>query len=132
MLALYRSGRQADALEAYQRARRTLNRELGLQPSPQLQELERKILQHDPELAAPQPKRQPLTAATRSRRRRLALLALGTTLLLIALTLALIKTLTGTNKPLLAKPNTLAVIDPSRNRTVDVVPVGSVPRGVAV
>src|SRR2546426_355659 len=55
MLALYRSGRQADALEAYQRARRTLNRELGLQPSPQLQQLERKILQHDPELAAPQP-----------------------------------------------------------------------------
>jgi DNA-binding SARP family transcriptional activator len=53
MLALYRAGRQADALETYQRARKVLSRQLGLDPSPQLQTLERKILRQDPELAAP-------------------------------------------------------------------------------
>src|SRR5215831_12025632 len=47
MLALYRSGRQADALAAYQSARRTLVEQLGLEPSPSLQELERAILRQD-------------------------------------------------------------------------------------
>ena len=50
MLALYRDGRQADALERYQRARRTLAEELGLEPSPPLQALEQAILRHDPKL----------------------------------------------------------------------------------
>jgi len=47
MLALYRSGRQAEALEAYQSARRVLVDELGIDPSPALQELERAILRQD-------------------------------------------------------------------------------------
>ena len=46
MLALYRGGRQADALAAYQDARRVLADELGLDPSPELQALERDILRH--------------------------------------------------------------------------------------
>jgi DNA-binding SARP family transcriptional activator len=50
MLALYLSGRQAEALEAYQRTRRALVDELGIEPSRELQELERRILRHDPEL----------------------------------------------------------------------------------
>jgi predicted ATPase/DNA-binding SARP family transcriptional activator len=50
MLALYRCGRQADALDAYQDARKALGDELGLEPSAELQELERKILQQDPSL----------------------------------------------------------------------------------
>ena len=53
MLALYRSGRQADALIAYQNARRTLVEELGLEPGEELQRLERAILQHDAELDLP-------------------------------------------------------------------------------
>ena len=52
MVALYRAGRQADALGAYQDARRMLSDELGVDPSPALKELERAILQHDPSLAA--------------------------------------------------------------------------------
>jgi DNA-binding SARP family transcriptional activator len=47
MTALYRSGRQAEALGAYQEARRTLVDELGIEPSSALQELERAILRHD-------------------------------------------------------------------------------------
>ena len=50
MLALYRSGRQADALELYRRTRETLNEELGIEPGLELQELERRMLQHDPTL----------------------------------------------------------------------------------
>jgi DNA-binding SARP family transcriptional activator len=52
MLALYRSGRQADALEEYRRTRETLVDELGIEPSEELQELQRAILRHDPELEA--------------------------------------------------------------------------------
>jgi DNA-binding SARP family transcriptional activator len=54
MLALYRSGRQADALQAYQAARRALVDELGLEPGAPLQELERAILRQDASLAAPE------------------------------------------------------------------------------
>jgi predicted ATPase/DNA-binding SARP family transcriptional activator len=51
MLALYRSGRQADALDAYRAARAVLVDELGVEPSPELQELERAILRQDSGLA---------------------------------------------------------------------------------
>jgi YVTN family beta-propeller protein len=53
MLALYRAGRQADALAAYQDARTTLVDELGLDPSESLQQLEKAILRHDPGLDTP-------------------------------------------------------------------------------
>jgi len=52
MLALYRSGRQADALEQYRQTRQTLVDELGIEPSQALQELQRAMLRHDPELEA--------------------------------------------------------------------------------
>jgi DNA-binding SARP family transcriptional activator len=50
MLALYRSGRQAEALSAYKAAWSTLADELGIEPSPALRELERQILQQDSSL----------------------------------------------------------------------------------
>jgi DNA-binding SARP family transcriptional activator/DNA-binding CsgD family transcriptional regulator/tetratricopeptide (TPR) repeat protein len=55
ILALYRSGRQADALDRYQRMRHTLAGELGIVPSIELRELETAILRQDPTLAAPRP-----------------------------------------------------------------------------
>jgi predicted ATPase/DNA-binding SARP family transcriptional activator/Tfp pilus assembly protein PilF len=53
VLALYRAGRQAEALEAYRAARELLNEELGLEPTPALRELEQAILTHDADLGAP-------------------------------------------------------------------------------
>jgi WD40 repeat protein/DNA-binding SARP family transcriptional activator len=50
MLALYRSGRQAEALRAYQKARGILGEELGIEPSPVLQDLEDRILSQDADL----------------------------------------------------------------------------------
>jgi DNA-binding SARP family transcriptional activator len=50
MLALYRAGRQRDALAAFERVRRIFGEELGLEPSPALVELEDRILVHDPNL----------------------------------------------------------------------------------
>jgi DNA-binding SARP family transcriptional activator len=50
LLALYRSGRQAEALQAYQDARRALVDELGIEPGPALQQLHRRILEQDPSL----------------------------------------------------------------------------------
>lgn len=55
MLALYRSGRQAEGLEVYQRTRRLFDDELGLVPGVELQELERAILVQDPALRPPTP-----------------------------------------------------------------------------
>ena len=54
MLALYRSGRQAEALAVYQETRRALVDELGIEPTPALQGLERRILTQDSTLEAPQ------------------------------------------------------------------------------
>lgn len=53
VLALYRSGRQAAALDGYRRLQARLGDELGLDPSPELQDLERRILAQATELAAP-------------------------------------------------------------------------------
>ncbi len=60
MLALYRSGRQADALETFQEARRVLSDELALEPGPELRRLQEAILAQDPAIA-------PVAVAPRSR-----------------------------------------------------------------
>src|SRR5436190_12345352 len=53
MLALYRTGRQADALDAYAAARTALVEQLGIEPGPELRELQAAVLAHDPALAPP-------------------------------------------------------------------------------
>jgi DNA-binding SARP family transcriptional activator len=66
MLALYRAGRQAEALHGYRAFRRELMEELGLEPGEELRRLERAILQHDPELEGSQHPRPPLPQTDRS------------------------------------------------------------------
>src|SRR5262249_39829882 len=73
MLALYRAGRQADALAAYRRARRTLVVELGIEPSERLTELHKRILGHDPALAGSRPP-PPRTGVPREERKLVTVL----------------------------------------------------------
>jgi DNA-binding SARP family transcriptional activator len=67
IIALYRCGRQADALQAYQQARRVLLEELGVEPCPELRALEVAILNQDPALDPPTvsaPESAPIDGAT--------------------------------------------------------------------
>ena len=105
MLALYRCGRQKDALERYQAGRRLLVEEAGLEPGRQLQQLHLSILQHDPSLDLP-----PHSESTGSSdpaspvhpRRRTALLAAAAAAVAAAIALPLM-TLGG--RPLSRSPH---------------------------
>ena len=66
MVALYRSGRAADALETYQSARRVHVEQLGLEPGPELRRTQEAILAHDPEIAGSPPHAGPGAACRRS------------------------------------------------------------------
>jgi DNA-binding SARP family transcriptional activator len=69
MLALYRAGRQADALSAYQEARLAFVEDLGIEPGPDLRELERRILEQDERLLAAEPWSSPAAPSTLEARR---------------------------------------------------------------
>ena len=107
MLALYRSGRQADALEAYRSGRRLLGEELGLEPGGELQRLEKAILNHDASLESP------VVAGVESpsvaQRRR-----------------------ASSHAEAQVPPDSVAVIDPQRSRVVGHVPVGRRPVALAI
>lgn len=130
MLALYRSGRQADALDAYQQARRTLETQLGLTPSPQLQHLQQQILNHDPQLATPTPTT-PSQRPTPRRPRRATVLALAAALLAAA-AVGLVFAFKGGSTALVVTANSVVAVDPKSNRIVGVTSVGAGPRGAAV
>src|SRR5207237_3983156 len=132
MLALYRSGRQADALESYRIARGRLVEELGLEPGRELQELERAILAQDPALEAPprNARRVPDAVARRGRRSGI-LIAAGGAVLLAAIIAAAV-TLAGSGaSSVRVAPNSLAAIDVHSDRVTGVVAVGARPGAVA-
>ncbi len=129
MLALYRSGRQAEALEAYQQARRMLAEELGLEPGRRLQELEGAILRQDARLDPP---RQTATPLGRARRRSGILIAIGAALLLSAAIAVAVIELTGGDGPgLEIGENALGLVDADGKAIDAVIPVDAAPTSVA-
>ena len=144
MLALYRAGRQADALEVYRRVCIDLDRRLGLEPRPTLRELQAKVLRHDPTLDFPDraglasDSKAGATAATRprpSRRRRLAVLIglaapLAATLAVAGFLLADDGTVSGATQQGLHEP-ALGTFDPSGGRALKAVALGAVPSRIA-
>jgi YVTN family beta-propeller protein len=141
MLAFYRSGRQADALDVYRAIRGRLDDELGLQPGQELRALEAAILRQDDSLvlAAPLQPSSPgdaepvvadrgVQAAPRWRRRRVGLAAAGVVAVVgVAVALAF----RTEDPPLVVPPNSVAVIDAGSNRVRDVISVGIRPGPVA-
>jgi len=142
MLALYRSGRQAEALETYRRARRAFSEELGIEPGPRLQELERAILRHDPSLELPSPETtrteeeesiETFAQQPRFLSRRTVSLAAALLLAIVAAVVAAARFSSGDSpEPVVLAGDSVAVIDPETNTIVGEIPVGDRPTGPAL
>jgi YVTN family beta-propeller protein len=141
MLALYRCGRQADALTAYRAGRQRMADELGLEPTVELRELERQILDHDPTLrfrgpgpAPPSPvraRRNGRSGSRLARGRAPAFVVAGTFLLVGALLGALLALGRDEGSAALVVPaDAVAVVDPERHEVVAAIPVGGRPENV--
>ena len=126
MTALYRSGRQADALAAFHAARGTLVSELGLEPGEELQQLQRAVLEHDPALAPP-----PIPLAERALRRPKLLALVGALLVAGAVAAAAVELTSRGGAVLVPRANSVAAIDPETDRVVAVIRVGERPSALA-
>jgi YVTN family beta-propeller protein len=132
MLALYRCGREPEALAVYRDTRRTLVDELGMEPSPALRELHDAILRQDPALKPPAAPR-PIAGgeAPGRRRRRVAVVAAVVGLVGgVAAVIALLAS-DGGGAPVDVAANHVAVIDPGSRRLVGDVAVGARPGPLA-
>ena len=127
MLALYRCGRQADALERYQGARRALIDQLGIEPGPALRDLERSILRQDPSLDPP---RRPALRRVASRRRAAAMLAIGAVLLLVAALSAALLSRDDSTSAATLQPNAVGLVDPQTGHLRASVAMGGTPARV--
>jgi YVTN family beta-propeller protein len=128
LLALYRAGRQADALERFRVWSAALRAELGLEPSPMLADLERSILTHDPALGAPRRFRVP---SPKDRfRRRAALAAIAGIVVAAIAVAAAIGGHRGTAPAV--PPNSVVRIDVKTNRLAGGIDVGHDPGQVAI
>jgi YVTN family beta-propeller protein len=139
MLALYRSGRQAEALRVYQEYRRALSEELGLDPSPALHQLEESIFNRDPSLEARAAgvSEQPASGVrswrrAASGRRRLSLALAGSAVVVLAITAAVVASSGGAaRRPSLIAGDSVGAFSPVHGGVTAVVPVGSSPSGLA-
>jgi DNA-binding SARP family transcriptional activator len=137
MVALYRCGRQTEALEVYQDGRRLLADKLGLEPGRGLQDAERAILRHDPSLKAPphiSPRRPAGFASVipDPLRRRSAALLLAGGILLGGGAAALIVELPGGSSKHQPLQNAVGAINERTGRVVSYTEVGASPSNVTV
>jgi streptogramin lyase len=130
MLALYRCGRQEEALDAYRSLQRRLDDRLGVEPTPATKELERAILVQDPALEAPVGRVPP--RVSRRRRRRWAALA-SVPFVVAALGLGVVVA-AGGDEPATArvavKSHSLVALDPATNAVAATYELGGWPRGI--
>jgi DNA-binding SARP family transcriptional activator/streptogramin lyase len=133
MVALYRSGRQSEALECYREGRRILVDELGIEPGPSLQELQQAILRQDARVAPPASEDVSVEEAEAPVPRTPARLVLGLALLVAAivpLAAFLVARRDGGAGERAAPrilPRSLVAIDLSRGAVAAVVPLGALP-----
>ena len=127
MLALYRSGRQADALVTYREGRTILVDSLGLEPGEDLRQLESAILRQDPELGSA---RRPIRQRVR-RRRRFALVVGGCSLVAAAVAAVVTLEAQPSSKPPVVTADSIVRIDATRNTIADVMHMGHGPLAVA-
>src|SRR6266540_1412684 len=134
MLALYRCGRQKDALERYQAGRRLLVEKAGLEPAPALQELQLAILRHDPKLGAVRRSdnggHRPARRAMPSRR-TIMLTASAAAVLATAVVVALVL-FGGSSGPIVLSIHSLGAVDPQSGTAVGSLKLGSSPGPLAV
>jgi DNA-binding SARP family transcriptional activator len=136
MLALYRSGRQAEALDVYQHGRSLFAAELGIEPGEPLKRLERAILQQDEALAPPPGAARRKTPPQRRawawppRRARSIVAALAVATVTAAIVLAVVLTRPAASAPPVA-PNSIAVVDTAVNRVVGDIPIDGNPVAIA-
>jgi DNA-binding SARP family transcriptional activator/streptogramin lyase len=133
MLALYRSGRQAEALEVYRSGRKLLADELGLEPGEGLRRLEKGILEQDPALAAPPaPVPRPEKGEPRRGRRPWpAAVALGVVLLVAAVIAGFVISARDSGS-VSVQPNSVAAVDDHSGDVVADVPIGGRPVAIAL
>jgi DNA-binding SARP family transcriptional activator len=146
MLALYRAGRQAEALDAYRQGRAQLVSELGLEPGPALRELEARILEQSPQLAPPalataeppapvSTPRVPSRARGRLRSRTLRLAVLGAVASLsVGVYAAVFRRSDDGERPTAAldlAPNSIAAVDPASGAVRLALPLMGRPTAVA-
>jgi DNA-binding SARP family transcriptional activator len=140
MLALYRSGRQAEALEAYQEFRRSLSEALGLEPGPAIQRLELSILSRDPALdlatgsvgsrSARGESVEPSHSTSRFHRRRVVLAA-GAVLVALTLVGGLMASSGGRAALTGISEDSVGAVSPSGEAIRAVVPLGTSPSALA-
>ena len=140
MLALYRSGRQAEALEAYRDARVTLSDELGIEPSPELQQLETAVLRQDPSLDLPATTPTPLEEDEPSSPRRRSvsvLVAIASALVAMAVVIVIAVAVhhgkdTSAHPVVQATANSVLIVDPQTDSPVNDIPVGAAPGPITI
>jgi YVTN family beta-propeller protein len=134
MLAVYRCGRQAEALEVYRRGRRLLADDLGLEPSEELRRLEKAILEQDASVAAPMApttSRVATVVVTGPQRIRLLALVAGALLLVASLAIGIVLATRGSTA-IVVRANSVVALDAKTGKVLADVPIGGSPAAIAL